>query len=362
MLRKYLAFIQDGHFFINYSPILEMQSYFNTEELVFKQDKRGYFSQIDGEKQYLLSVDGNTEIEGYMKLSIGPDGELIYYLGMLGEKSFRNKTVNVVFDKTTVSLMLDNAAFTQAYDPAPAYSEDWEGEVPVVACRDLTSPETCKSFISSASRLSSHKVAILDLRGNHGGSPDAVKQWLNAYDSNGLAEYWFGTSSMYRLGRALYYILARTMDAGANYLTLWDKNNSRRNLYMQLYRTGINSYDIFRENIPLEQLEAEELLFVLMDNGDYSAGEVLLFALRNRQNTIFVGVNSSGSLLSGGGQQVVLPNSGINVTYGNGLFFWYDERVFQEGRGFLPDIWVGGDALERVEALIAYYQLAENQP
>jgi hypothetical protein len=36
----------------------------------------------------------------------------------------------------------------------------------------------------------------------------------------------------------------------------------------------------------------------------------------------------------------------------------YDERVFQEGRGFLPDIWVSGDALERVKALIGYYQVA----
>ena len=357
MLRKHLTFIQDGHFFINSSSTLEMQSYFSTDELVFEQDKRGYFAQVDGEKQYLLSVDGDTETEGYMKRSISPDGEITYYLGMLGEKRVRNKIVNAVFDKTTVSLMLDHAAFTQAYDPAYTYSEDWEGEVPVVACRDLSTPETCKSFISSASRLSSYEVAILDLRGNGGGSPDAVKQWLNAYDSSGLAEYWFATSSMYRSGRALSYILARTMDARANYFYLWDKNNSQRNRYMQLYRTGVNFYDISRENIPLKQLNAEGLLFVLMDDRDFSAGEVLLFALRNRQNTVFVGTNSSGGLLGGTGQQVVLPNSKIIVSYGNGLMFWYDKRVFEEGRGFLPDLWVNGDALERVQKLIEYYGL-----
>jgi hypothetical protein len=357
VLKKHLAFIQDGHFSMNYSSILERQSYFSTEELVFEQDNRGYFSQADGEKQYLLSIDGNTEVESYMKLSIGPDGELIYYLGMLGEKNVRNKIVNVAFDKTTVSLMLDNAALVTAYDAVPTYSEDWEGEVPVVACRDLTLPETCKSFISSASKLSSYAVAILDLRGNHGGSPDAVKQWLNAYEPDGLAEYWFATSAMSRSGRALSYILARTMDAGANYFSLWDTNNKQRNIYMQLYLTGINSYDISRENVPLKQLNAEGLLFVLMDERDFSAGEGLLFALRNRENTIFVGTNSSGSMRGGTGQQVVLPNSKINVSYGSNLFFWYDERVFQEGRGFLPDLWVNGDALERVQKLIEYYDL-----
>jgi len=358
VLRKYLMFIHDGHFSINNSPILELQSYFSTEDFAFEQDRRGYFSKVDGEKQYLLSVDGNTEIEGYMQRSIGPGGELTYYLGMLGEKNVRNKIVNAAFEKTTVSLMLDNAAFTQAYDAAPAYSEDWEGEVPVIACRDLTSPETCKSFISSAPRLSSYDVAVLDLRGNGGGSPEAVKQWLNAYDSNGLAEYWFATSSMYRSGRAIYYILARTMDAGASYFSLWDKDNSQRNSYMRLYHTGINFYNISRENIPLKQLEAEGLLFVLMDNLDFSGGEALLFALRNRQNTILVGTNSRGGLLGGTGQQVVLPNTKITVSYGSGLMFWYDERVFQEGRGFLPDIWVSGDALERVQKLITYYGIA----
>jgi hypothetical protein len=274
---------------------------------------------------------------------------------MLYDKAVRNKPVSAAFEKTVVSLMLDNSAFTRAYEPALTFSEDWESEVPVVACRDLTSPETCNSFISSASRLSSYEVAILDLRGNRGGSPDAVKQWLNAYDSNGLSEYWFGTSSMYRSGRALCYILARTMDAGASYFSLWDKNNSQRNYYMQLYRTGINFYDISRENIPLKQLKAGGLLFVLMDNYDFSAGEVMLFALRNRQNTIFVGTNSRGGLLGGTGQKVVLPHTKITFTYGSGLMFWYDERVFQEGRGFMPDIWVSGDALERVQKLITYY-------
>jgi hypothetical protein len=251
--------------------------------------------------------------------------------------------------------MLDNSAFTRAYDPALTFSEDWESEVPVVACRDLTSPETCESFINSASRLSSYKVAILDLRGNRGGSPYAVEQWLSAYGPDGLDEYWFGISSMYRSGRALSYIIARTMDAGASYFSLWEKNSSLSNYYMQLYRTGVNFYDISRENIPLKQLEAEGILFVLMDDGDCSAGEALLSALRNRQNTIFVGTNSNGCLLGGTGQQVVLPNSKIIISYGNGLMFWYDERVFQEGRGFLPDIWVNGDALERVQKLITYY-------
>ncbi|HWR19628.1 MAG TPA: S41 family peptidase [Clostridia bacterium] len=355
VLRKHLAYIKDGHFAINYTTIHEMQSYFSAEELTFNRDNHGFYASVEGEKQYLLSVDGNTNLEDHMKLSIGPDGGLTYRLGMLYDKAIRNKAVSTEFEKTTILLKLENSASTQTYDAALTYSEDWESKVPVVACRDLTTPETCNRFINSASRLSSSKVAILDLRGNRGGSPYVVNWWLKAYGPGGLDEYWFGTSSMYRSGKALSYILARSMDAGANYFSLWDENNSLRNNYMKLYQTGENSYDISRENIPLKQLEAEGILFVLMDDGNCSAGEVLLFALRNRKNTILVGTNSNGCLLGGTGQQVVLPNSKIIISYGNGLMFWYDERVFQEGRGFLPDIWVNGDALERVQKLIEYY-------
>lgn len=81
-------------------------------------------------------------------------------------------------------------------------------------------------------------------------------------------------------------------------------------------------------------------------------------ALRTRSSVIFIGTNSMGMMLGASGEQIALPNSNIHFSFGYSLLLSYDERVFQEGRGFLPDIWVSGDALERVNALIAYYKLA----
>ena len=41
-------------------------------------------------------------------------------------------------------------------------------------------------------------------------------------------------------------------------------------------------------------------------------------------------------LLSGVEEHIVLPNSKVRFFFGNSLLLSYDERVFQEGRGFLP--------------------------
>jgi C-terminal processing protease CtpA/Prc len=127
---------------------------------------------------------------------------------------------------------------------------------------------------------------------------------------------------------------------------------------MNLYQSGENGYTLLKEDAELKWNNGKGLLFVLMDNRTVSGGEWLLAALRTRGNVVFVGTNSAGMILGSSGQSIALPNSKIHLYFGTSLMLSYDERVFQEGRGFLPDIWVNGDALERVKALIDYYQVA----
>ncbi|HWR19627.1 MAG TPA: S41 family peptidase [Clostridia bacterium] len=355
VLRNNLAFIQDGHFYMNYSPLPEMQSYFSTEELIFQLDKGGYFAQVDGEKQYLLSVDGNTDLEDYMKLSIGSDGWLTYRLGMLSDTNLRSKLINAAFEQTTVSLMLNNAADAQSYDQTLAYSEDWKGEVPVVACRDYTQEDAFRSFVSAAIRLREEPVAILDLRGNGGGDGGAVQAWLNNYDYNGIAKNLYGKGAFYISSRAAGYLISYNL---SSYSFPTKSSDKYYEVLMNLYQRGMNGHILMKDDAKLRWNNPNGLLFVLMDSDTMSGGELLLAALRTRGNVVFVGTNSAGMILGSGGQNIALPNSKIHIGFGNSLLLSYDERVFQEGRGFLPDIWVSGDALERVKALISYYQEA----
>ena len=64
----------------------------------------------------------------------------------------------------------------------------------------------------------------------------------------------------------------------------------------------------------------------------------------NMENTLVVGQNTGGALLSAGSMPIALPNSGISVTFSNAMYV-HPANHFQEGKGFAPDVWVNGDAL-----------------
>ncbi|MEN6470316.1 MAG: S41 family peptidase [Clostridiaceae bacterium] len=355
VLEERLAFIKDGHFLMNGRQLVTMQTYFSTEELAFGRDKRGYFARLDGKKQYLLSVDGDAEVERYMKLSIGPDGALTYRLGTLGDRAGRAIIVNAAFEKTTVALTLENIVGASRYDFSAAFSENREGAVPVVAYRDCLQHDSYDDFISSAQRLRGDPIAILDLRGNGGGDGDLANEWLAAYDPEGISKNGRGVGCLTLMTPAIFYFMARSIKY---YPGLYASPKLQYDGFMEGYRRAWNDYERVKNRDGLRFCEAKGLLFVLIDSRTISAGEWLLSALRTRENTVFVGMNSAGMLLGATGEKLSLPNSNIQFAFGSLLLLTYDERVFQEGRGFLPDIWVNGDALERTKALIEHYGLA----
>lgn len=355
-LQNRLSFVQDGHFTINYRTVFEPQIYHYTEEIAFEKDESGYYNQSDDGKQYLISVNGDTAVENYMKLSISPEGKFVYYIGMLCDANTR-QLLNLAFEQETIQLMLQEYNPGVDYDPNVDYTDDWNAEVPVVVCRNFMQEDAYRSFAGCAGRLSQEPIAILDLRGNVGGGQNVVSSLLNNYDYNGIARNMYGKSYLYSASRAGGYI---TACSAFSYPSLIYSQESIYDYYMNIYQNGVNDYYLHKDDAKLRWSNAKGLLFVLMDSETVSGGEWILAALRTQKNVIFVGSNSTGCMLGAAGQTIVLPNSKITLNYGSSLLLCYDERVFQEGRGFLPDIWVGGDALERVEALIAYYQLAEN--
>ena len=73
-----------------------------------------------------------------------------------------------------------------------------------------------------------------------------------------------------------------------------------------------------------------------------------------------MGVPTKGALLGNLGTLSILPNSGIPVTLSGSLFLYYDETVYDESIGFLPDLWVPEDSLNRVQSFIEQYGLNES--
>ncbi len=351
VLRNRLSFVQDGHFTINGRPVVDMYSYFSSEELEFAHDKTGYYAMIDDAKHYISAVGGDTNIETYMKRSISSDGRLVYYIGMLSKQTAKQLTVSVTLENSVRELTLSKVVEQQIYDTMIPYSADWDTDVPVVTCTDYTQEDAFRSFVGAAIRLRDEPIAILDLRGNGGGDADAVQAWLNNYDYKGIAKNLYGKGYYYLTTRASNYIFACNLSSYSFPTAHIDPYD----YLMDLYQSGENGYIVQKDEAELKWNSGKGLLFVLMDSRTISGGEWLLAVLRTRGNVVFVGTNSAGMILGSLGQNIALPNSRIYISSGSSLLLSYDERVFQEGRGFLPDVWVNGDALERVQKLIEYY-------
>ena len=90
---------------------------------------------------------------------------------------------------------------------------------------------------------------------------------------------------------------------------------------------------------------------MLIDDKVASSGESLVGYLNTLENVVLVGTNTSGVFLSSANNKSQLPNSHINISYGNIIEF---NKGCAEGKGFEPDVWVSnGDSLDKVLKLIS---------
>ena len=345
--RKNLSFVKDGHFRIENEPVLDKAVYYSNEETVFLKDEMGYYVEKDGKTSYVSKVDGSHEIEKYMKRSINDKGMLVYKIGILSTDV--RGMLEVVFDNRTEKFVLVPPRFENYTDNGTYYTDYEVSGIPVISISSFMYEQDGRKFVKSAETVKNSKVSVLDIRGNCGGMSKYVIDWLDIYDPV-LSEYAMGNMYAYRISRAADYLKYKNL---GKYFSDQEKEQLLNN-----YRSGSNSWRI-NEASAFVRSENSNLLFVLVDNYTFSAGEWLIAALRNKDNVIFVGTNSGGGLMSDSSIKVVLPNSRINIQCGTGLGFYYDDTVFTEETGFSPDIWVNDDAMQHTLNLISYYGVAE---
>lgn len=342
-LKNNLGFVKDGHFWIDNEPVFAKSIYYSNEGTAFLKDRKGYYTEQDGKKRYVLSVDGSDAIESYMKRSIDNKGRLVYKLGMLSAE--KKEIVQVGYEDGVGNFVLTSP------EPEKPRTENYScyeaNNVLVAAISSFMDDQACWKFISSADTIKNSRIAILDLRGNRGGMSKYVTDWLDIYDP-ALSEYAGGNAYAYRQSRAADYLIYRNFE---KYLSKQEAADLLNN-----YRTG-NNHRKTGESPAFERSGNDNFLFVLVNSRTFSASEWMISALRNKDNVIFVGTNSGGGLMNDSAIKIALPNSKINIQLGCGLRFYYDETIFSEETGFSPDIWVRTDALQHTLNLISYYGL-----
>lgn len=350
LLLEQLSFIKDGHFRIANSQLSRpLISYFY-RETAFTKTADGYQALDSGKK--LASVEGCENLDKLLRRSISKQGDVVYYPVVLSE--FTDSPQDKPADLTLH--YADGSSQTIASDDYESYYDDTSEPVqlhenqgiPVLFVRSMgfdeaKDDETGQQFLSYAQQFKEEPVLILDLRSNGGGNGVLPFKWLREYTGQPVTtnhvsiKYWNGQDmrTFAENKDNPYYLSYESMTEIAGFEPI--------------------SPDYMKANAqPDAFIENEKLLVILTGKNTGSAAETFVDMAHNVSNTVVIGENTLGTLISNAYTVTTLPNSRIPVQLGSDLSFFPDnDDYFEEFAGFSPDFWVsGGDAEELAVQLI----------
>lgn len=265
-----------------------------------------------------------------VKRGVDEEGRLCYILAAsLTEKEYGSLPESAVLAGKETPLSWEVMAEDIGEELAVAVSELADGTLVLISRMLDAYDEKASVQLDALSRVggaySGEPLLIWDLRSNSVGSDSHFKGWLEGFAGNSPKVKVAYAGKITPLNRYLLnFILSPAWYADSN--------------------AG-------------EVREHDGLVLALQDDFTASAGEGALNLLRAMDNAIMVGSSTRGTMLTGNCVQAYLPNSGIKVQWGTKLQQIEVNRN-PDGIGWEPDLWIpSADILERVEKMIAYYDL-----
>lgn len=312
ILVKHLTFIKDGHFNINQNFPAEKDIPFFFRQVMFVKTDSGY---QDSKGKTVVSVDGYPDLDALFKRSISKEGYLVYYPVLLKEAKFDgtewdkhvcNEQLTVHYaDGSTDVLTADT--WSQYYKDLPKGQNtdlrQTDG-IPVFQFNHFD-PFFLEETNDAAAQMSNVGVSMLDLRSNVGGYEEVAHQWINRYSRQRM----FGNG-------VRYSVLSASPSA---------QKASRAN--------------------------NDNILILLSGKCSASSAEITLDLSYNVENSLIVGENTNGSMISNSGH-IELPNSkcSVDMTFSTVYLTPDGSDYFEELRGFFPDIWVPAKEAETLAA------------
>lgn len=329
-LMRALAFIQDSHFTINGNELHNSKKGYSYPEGACLRTAQGYLHIASGKR--LEGISGIASIEEVMCLSISEEGGLVYMPVILAQNA-----------PGSITLALEGGCSITCV-PAPQQASQArtkrfrcrsEQGIPIISGGNMgfdhaKQDQTGKTFLGYAQRFAGEPVLMIDLRANPGGNGILPLKWYERYagarvPTNFLALVYMDEADLQgQSPENPYYTPFEELQEYGGWQTIAPH-----------YMRANWQPDAF--------VPHEGLLILLVGNGTASAAEYFTDMAFNMENTLIIGQNTAGALRSTGAFRGALPNSGIHVQYGNQVFL-FPEGHFEEYRGFMPDIWVAGDA------------------
>lgn len=307
-LRDALApVLRDGHFAIEGVCLLEER-----QKMFFVPDI--YFDDPDG-------LDPT-----YVKRTVGPEGELTYCFAAL---SVDGKDLPAAVGRYD-ELEWQAAEDVRMEAKPVAYEKSWRNGLTFLTCRSMSGDfwQELSEFAKSGGEYQELDAFVIDLRGNSGGTPYYWRKWLAGF-------------------------LGKAPEGGETLAIRWpDTAGSFGSLGYNPPDTP-GHYAIYESGGRWQ--ENDRTIFCLTDGQTASAAEWFEDSLRALGHVVFVGSNTRGMMLVGGNYTYYLPNSGLSLYFGTGLYLPKTEENL-DGSGWQPDLWVEPTrAAEAVVAMWNYY-------
>jgi len=330
-------------------------------ETPFDKTENGFRHRETG--RYLAAIDGHN-IDETLRLAVNEHGEFFYAPILLRPANHGAiYTVRFTFENGDENdITMTNRDSRHQVNTAP--SLDFTDGIPIVSLKGHFpypvatawdeifgfDPADGQQFLSFAEELRGEDAIIIDIRSNPGGDP-----WLS--------RIWLYTLMGHSIPRQLVSIGPQDMTPPEDFESLphhWYLYFNPLDETTEFYETWIEIFDPFVQIDDYHLMEFlqntpgfsnDTLIILLVDRFSGSASEVFTSHVLSMENTLVIGQNTVGALLTSAFFNLHLPNSGIPVVAGP-TFFVHPEGQWQEGIGYAPDVWVIGDTLTAAFAIL----------
>lgn len=356
-------YINDGHgwvYFGNYRFMPHYNVYISTDKH-FYATAEGF---VCAETNLLVSEIVGHNYDDIMQLSTNANGEIFYIIaidhfsldeGNLSATVLFENGVEQVIELTSTSL--NRPRRSGLFSPSLRLVEG----IPVIRINQMhfetananQDMEYALVFLSFVEEVRDYPAIIIDLRTNGGGNGYLAPRWL-------------------------YRLLGEAVPANHLILRVTDYERFQEQIEINLIDMGGFFFQPMCEIRSLEEhakldsnhaitfptgtkagaslIENNQLIVFLTSNSTQSAAELFVDLGFNMQNTLVIGQNTGGLLLTQSAElpRLYLPHTGISFGFGTGIMIHAEAHNWREGVGLYPDLWVQhpDDALPAAIALL----------
>jgi len=362
IIHRYLSpIINDRHFFIGQHLYVAEYTFLTSDDIFFERSGQRFRNRESG--LYIEEIVG-YDVGELMRLQLNEYGHHFYAPVLQREGTSRAAYTAVIKyeDGTSEYLELRHVPVSWNLFQSPSNLIYVDG-IPVVSLESMMGMSAtpygvyAHNFFSYAEEVRDKPVVILDIRSNTGGMIILTQKWAYLLTGEVIHGNYVQMENWNDEYEFIWTPWGDTSETNPFYFSD-DDWSSLEFLFEEV--TTVNGFNI-RNLTERHIAEREQVLIVLIDRNTASAGEMFTDLIFNIENTIVIGQNTMGCIISNMAYpHLRLPNTRMPFAFGTSVFMW-PEGHFAEGTGFAPNVWVTGCALTATLAMLKNEEIYANR-